>query len=111
MTQAQLLEQTTGEKQIKTEQLLEQIQVKETPFTIVGSKEQGYMITLGKYKLTTIQKTIKQCQLLIDKRDYELLFAMIGVAIEETLNIKQQDKNLEHLKEKLTEQEYNEIIK
>lgn len=86
MTQAQLLEQTTGEKQIKTQNLLEQIKVPETAFTIVGNKQEGYMVTLGKYKLTPLQKTIKQCQLLIDKRDYSLLFAMIGVALEEFKN-------------------------
>lgn len=66
--------------------LIENIDVPATPFTLVGNPENGYFITLGKYKLTEPQ-SLRQCQLLIEKRDYELLFAMIGVAIAERHNV------------------------
>lgn len=51
-------------------------------FLIIGTDEQGYMVTFGKWQITKRYKSIVQCEEKIFEKDYELLFALMGVAIE-----------------------------
>jgi hypothetical protein len=56
MKQQELLQEQTGGENDHTKQqsgkLWDREQIEHSPFWIVGNKEQGYHITMGKYRLT-----------------------------------------------------------
>lgn len=59
----------SDEKPIKGEELIHRETIDNTPYEIIGNKDNGYIIALGKYKLTEPRKTIEEAkeQLEIEK--------------------------------------------
>ena len=52
MKSEELKTQELLEKTNKQDYLIERIDIEDSPFTIVGNKEMGYMGTMGKWKIT-----------------------------------------------------------
>ena len=71
----------TNQELPKQEELLEQHDVTNTIFTIVGNKLRGYAITVGKHRLSDWQSK-KQCHDQINQKDWHLIFALMSVAID-----------------------------
>jgi len=69
------------------EDLLTREEVKGTPFKIVGVKEQGYFITLGKYRVSNPMTSIEECKEKIDNNDIGLLMSCMNVIVEENENL------------------------
>lgn len=87
-TQRDLLQSQTQSEETNTNKeqsgkLMERIQVPGELFMIIGSEDSGYMVTFGKYQITKRYKSIQECKDKIEDKDYELLFALMGVAIAE----------------------------
>lgn len=58
----------------------------EPMFLIVGSEEAGFIVTFGKYQILEAKETIEECEDAIRKKAYQLIFGLMGVAIEESKN-------------------------
>lgn len=63
--------------------IVERIQIPGEPFIIVGTEQTGYMVTFGKYQITKRLPSIQACKQKVESKDYEMLFALMGVAIAE----------------------------
>lgn len=63
-------------------QLLTREPIKNTPFTIVGNEEQGYIITMGKYKLSEPYKTNILADLAIKRSDWMLTINVMALICE-----------------------------
>lgn len=90
-------------KQTSGETLVDRIPVKNTIFSIIGTQQNGYFIAVGKYRVSKGGLTKKKCQELIDQKDWELIFALMGIAIEQTEEIKHQHEEtdtIESLRDK-----------
>lgn len=57
----------------------EQIEI----FTAIGNKEDGYFLTLGKYRVTEGGNSLAQLKKLVKSRDWQLLTATIGIINEQ----------------------------
>ena len=62
MKSEELKTQELLEKTNKQDYLIERIDIEDSPFTIVGNKEMGYMGTMGKWKITEIYKTKEEAK-------------------------------------------------
>lgn len=56
---------------------IEREAVLNSPFTIVGTKKNGYWLTMGKHRLTNIHKTKKEVQHEVDKMQWSLITSVI----------------------------------
>lgn len=63
--------------------LVEREQVEDTPFWIVGNKEIGYCLTLGKWKISEYMETMEAVLEYIEKENWKLILTLIGVVIED----------------------------
>lgn len=65
----------------------EQITNKEilnTPFRVVGSKDKGYFVALGMYKLSENKKTAKEAVKVVNNKNWEFLIPFIGALISDS---------------------------
>lgn len=71
--------QSTNSKQSASEELVNKYQVPGTAFQIIGNKEKGYFIALGQYRVSDPQKTVQDCQTMIDNKDWDLIVNLMGL--------------------------------
>lgn len=75
--------------------LIEREEVPGTRFIIVGTQKTGYFVTFGKYQVTHTT-TKEECRELIEKKDWELVFALMSIAAEYWYEQKIRDKMAEN---------------
>ncbi|UIB81446.1 hypothetical protein [Flyfo microvirus Tbat2_116] len=75
-----------AERAVQTEQLIERVKVANTPFTIVGNREKGYMLTLGVYKLTDYVETMEEVRELLVKDQWNITIRLVATLHEAILN-------------------------
>lgn len=69
---------TAQEKESKQEYLqIIREKIKGTPFILVGSKKDGYCLTLGKHRLTQMAKTKKEVIKTMKAKDWNLLTSIM----------------------------------
>lgn len=71
--------------------LLERHEVENTPFTIVGNDEDGFIITMGIMRLTD-KKDFHECMDMIKDKSYDLIVTMVNGMIIHYDQIKDQLK-------------------
>lgn len=71
-----------GETHKENSPLIEHNELPNTPFHITGSKEKGYFLRLGDYRLTDIYKTEKQLFQQFEKQQWNIIMRMTGAIIE-----------------------------
>lgn len=79
-------------------QIVERIEVNETPFIIIGNEESGYFVTWGKFKITKKYNTKEEAKEKIYERDYELLMNISSLI---THSIIGKEKEEQKIKESL----------
>lgn len=73
-------------------ELLERHEVPGSPFTIVGNKEQGYFLTMGKYRLTDAYQDVDGVIWGLENEKWEIIFNLIITLIKSTEEL----RNLEN---------------
>lgn len=68
-------------------QLIERENIKNTPFIVVGNEEKGYILTLGKFKLTENMPTKEEAIALLYTDKWHIILRMI-TTIHETIMMK-----------------------
>lgn len=61
--------------------LVEKEQIKGSPFMMVGSKEEGYFIAMGKYKLSEVKKTKRALLTWAEENHWNITATMITTLI------------------------------
>ncbi len=61
----------------ENENLIEREPVQNTPFWIIGNKEEGYFLTMGKWRLTDKLTTMDEVEAYLDEHSYEIVMKMI----------------------------------
>lgn len=61
-------------------ELIQRIEIENTPFTMVGNDEVGFIITMGVMRLTD-KKTYKECMNIIGEKSYDLIITVINAMI------------------------------
>lgn len=70
-------------------ELITRVNIPDTPFTAIKmGDEDGYFLTLGKYRLTKGNKTLNELQYRTEGVDWNLLINVIGVIVTEDKNQK-----------------------
>lgn len=76
--------------------LIERIPIEKTPFWIVGNKEDGYRLIMGKYAITNKFPSIIDAEEYLNENQWEIILTMVIVVTkkmqEEENNIKKQQK-------------------
>lgn len=54
------------------------VEIENTPFRLVGKPEVGYIIVLGKYKLTTEKETEAEALDELENNKWNIIFRLIG---------------------------------
>lgn len=57
-----------------------------TPFRLIGTKENGYFIVLGKYRITEIKETEGEALELLITNNWDIIAALILIFIREDKN-------------------------
>lgn len=91
----------------QNKQLIEEHDVPESPFTITGNPESGFHVKIGLYRITENKRTIEECQMLIDNKDWWLIIGLIGatigadkhIMVEQMLQIERMKKGQEQTTE------------
>lgn len=91
MSAIQELHEANGTTPQKGTELLQKTEVPNTPFTIVGNDEDGFIITMGVMRLTD-KKTFDECMTLIENKNYDLIVTMINGMIIHYDQVKDQLK-------------------
>lgn len=65
------------EEEIEKEQLIEREKVEGTPFWIIGDKEKGYFLIMGKHKLTENLQSPTVVRKYLDDNAYDIIFKMV----------------------------------
>lgn len=103
-----LATQTTAENNHKENSpLIERQQIENTPFWIIGNKETGYNLVMGKWKLTTQpHKTKNDLKKWMNKNHWNLTLTMIICATNDLHTITEEE-NQNLLKQEIANQTYN----
>lgn len=51
--------------------------IKDTPFTMVGTKKSGYFLTMGKHRVSQAHKTKRELLKFLNKKDWTLITAVM----------------------------------
>lgn len=91
MKQQELLaSQMNAEKHSNSSELIQRVQMKDTPFWIIGTPETQYFGTLGKYQVTEKFPTIQAVQDHIENGIWEMIIKIAGIVAADL--IEQNDK-------------------
>lgn len=82
----------------KNTELINRTQLPGTPFTIVGNDENGYMLTLGKFKLTEILPTQQDVIQKIVEEHWNIILNLITVTHETILAEMTAEENIREWK-------------
>ncbi|WVR22141.1 MAG: hypothetical protein [Malazfec virus 5] len=83
----------------KNTEIMEQREVKDTPFRLTGNEEQGWVATLGMYRVSEPEMEAEKLEKWLRKsNNWELLTNVISVVVEETLKARVRDEEIETLK-------------
>lgn len=66
------------------EELIEKKRIGRSPFEIVGNKERGYFVVLGKYRITEPEKTIEEVEKYMKEEIPDFILRAISVYSEIT---------------------------
>lgn len=69
-------------KENSNSELVERHEIPNTPFHIVGNKEKGYFLTLGKYKISDTYKTEEELFEDVDKQHWNITLRLITTVHE-----------------------------
>lgn len=58
------------------------VEIENTPFRLIGKEEIGYIITLGKYKLTTEKDTEAEALDELENNKWNIIFRLIGTMLQ-----------------------------
>lgn len=94
-TQTSADENQNKEKSSNT-QLLEREKVDKTPFYVTGNNDEGFIITLGKWRITEPKATKAEAILEIDNEFWNTMGKMIGITCE-----MMQEEILKEIKEEI----------
>lgn len=85
--QEQLRSQMNAEDQIKLEsgELIHREQVENTPFWIVGNEENGYFLTIGKYRITEHRTSIDGVKNDLENKKWYIILTLIGIITEQII--------------------------
>lgn len=72
----------TEEKQIENNEIIEVIEIKNTPFTAI-KEENKWFITMGKYRLTNQLKSLEECKKAIKKDPWTIIMQVCLIMIKE----------------------------
>lgn len=97
MSAIKKLHEMNGTTPQQATELLEKREVPNTPFTIVGNDEDGFIITMGNMRLTD-KKTYNECMQMINERNYDLTITIINGMIIHYDQIKDDQKFKEAIK-------------
>lgn len=65
-------------------ELITRVDIAETPFTAIKRQdEDGYFLTIGKYRVTEGNKSLSELQNMTEGVDWKLIINVIGVVITE----------------------------
>lgn len=70
------------EETITNEQIIEVIPIKNTPFNAIKEKDKWF-ITLGKYRLTEEQESLKACKKAIKKNQWSIIMQLTLIMMKE----------------------------
>lgn len=78
-----------------SERLMEREQVKDSPFWIVGNKDEGYALVMGRYKLSENKETIAKVKAYLKTNMWEII---VGTIISIALDVKEdKEGNIEKI--------------
>lgn len=76
----------------KNTELLQRIELEDTPFKMIGNETDGWVGTLGKYRLTEPFEEKEQLEKYLQKNNnWELLCNVISIMVKETLNAQAEE--------------------
>lgn len=75
-------------------QLLETHPIENGPLMIVGNKEAGYFIALGRYRLTQPMETKIDCEIWMDNNQWKLVVLLIATLLEAETRGKEQENQI-----------------
>lgn len=58
-------------------ELIHREKVERTPFYIVGNEEQGYFLTMGKYRLTEAARTIEEVKEQLETNMWDIILKLV----------------------------------
>lgn len=76
-----------------TEELVEKENIDGTPFAVIGSKEKGYFLILGRRRITEVMKTKEEVLKYIDEQSWYLTTQLIIAIIEDKDELLKMAKN------------------
>lgn len=80
-----------------SEDLIERIQIKTTPFWIIGQKEKGYFLVMGKHQISEIMETIEEVENYLTTYTWDItlkLCLIIYNDVQKELNNQKQTEQL-----------------
>lgn len=77
----------------KNTELIEKHQIENTPFWILGNKDDGYFLAMGKHRLCDLQKTKEQVQDYYNQHQWELIMQVAMIVFTDLYT--EQNKTLD----------------
>lgn len=72
--------------------LIEREQMKDTPFWIIGTEENGYFGTLGKYQITSTFPTKRAVEDHIETKVWEIIMKVAGIVANDLIEANERIK-------------------
>lgn len=95
-TQTNAGTQESHKENSSSEKLVEREQIGGTPYWVVGNKDQGYMVTFGKWQMTEREETMEKALEYYEKNEVNVVLTTAIILIDERFNKGREEKIAAH---------------